>query len=102
MMGEVAPLPRGITAATARERGYASVMGAQGPASPSVMGAQGPASFPWALRPTVDATHPRPTLGLLTMHAQRARHRDYEALGLVLGLFAILFVLSLTLGTPVP
>lgn len=34
------------------------------------------------------------------MHAQRARRRDYEALGLVLGLFAILFLLSLTLGSP--
>jgi hypothetical protein len=34
------------------------------------------------------------------MHARRARHRDYEALGLVLGLLAILFILSLTLGAP--
>jgi hypothetical protein len=34
------------------------------------------------------------------MHAQRSRHRDYGALGLVLGLLAILFLLSLTLGAP--
>jgi hypothetical protein len=34
------------------------------------------------------------------MHSQRVQRRDYEALGLVLGLFAILFLLSLTLGTP--
>jgi hypothetical protein len=32
------------------------------------------------------------------MQARHAGHRDYEALGLVIGLFAILFVLSLTLG----
>jgi hypothetical protein len=31
---------------------------------------------------------------------QRAHHRDDEALGLVLGLFAILFILSIALGTP--
>ena len=35
------------------------------------------------------------------MQSQRARPRDYEALGLVLGLFAVLFILSVTLGTPV-
>jgi hypothetical protein len=36
------------------------------------------------------------------MHAQRARagRRDFEALGLVIGLFAVLFLLSLTLGSP--
>jgi hypothetical protein len=34
------------------------------------------------------------------MHSHRAQPRDFEALGLVLGLFAILFVLCLTLGTP--
>jgi hypothetical protein len=34
------------------------------------------------------------------MQARHARNRDYEALGLVLGVFAILFVLSLTLGSP--
>ena len=35
------------------------------------------------------------------MHSHRAQHRDYEALGLVLGLFAILFILSITLGAPI-
>ncbi len=34
------------------------------------------------------------------MQSQRVHHRDYEALGLVLGLFAVLFILSLTLGAP--
>jgi hypothetical protein len=34
------------------------------------------------------------------MQAPNARQRDYEALGLVLGLFGILFLLSLLLGAP--
>jgi hypothetical protein len=34
------------------------------------------------------------------MHSQRAHPRDYEALGLVLGLFAVLFILSAVLGSP--
>ena len=35
------------------------------------------------------------------MQSRQVRRHDFEALGLVLGLFGILFVLSLTLGAPI-
>ena len=35
------------------------------------------------------------------MQSRHAQRRDYEALGLVLGLFAILLILSVTLGAPI-
>jgi len=35
------------------------------------------------------------------MQSQRARRDDYELLGLILGLFAVLFILSVTLGAPI-
>lgn len=35
------------------------------------------------------------------MQSQRAHRRDYEALAFVLGLFAILLILSVTLGSPI-